>query len=156
MLECCQYNLDRKEFASAWTGRLRLVWGHVNVLVGDGGVLQEVPRKMELTVMKTLRSLIARVSADNTRRSVCSRPRVRRDPLCETLEGRRLLSTAASSVASGMPERGGMWAARHAAGGGSAAAEIAHFGNQGGHGVHGSGLAELAHSHAAGSFTPKG
>jgi hypothetical protein len=131
------------------------VGGHVNVLVGDGGVLQEVPRKMELTVMKTLRSLIARVSAGNTRRSASSRPRVRRDPLCETLEGRRLLSTAASTVASGMPAWGGLGAARHAAGGGSAAAEIAHFGNHGGHGVHGSGLAQLAHSHAAGSFTPK-
>jgi hypothetical protein len=86
-------------------------------------LLQLIPAIFPIHSSREVRSLIARVSAENARRSVRSRPRVRRDPLCETLEGRRLLSTAASSVASGMPGRGGMWAARHAAGGGSAAAE---------------------------------
>jgi hypothetical protein len=37
---------DRKKFASAMRDRLRLGWGeHVNVLVGDGGFLEIVPRE---------------------------------------------------------------------------------------------------------------
>jgi hypothetical protein len=85
--------------------------------------------------MKTIRSLIAKVVAGDTRRSAASRPRARRDPLCEVLEGRQLLSTVASSVATLMPAWGSMGAVRHASGGSPKAAEIAHF-DQGGHGFH--------------------
>jgi hypothetical protein len=105
---------------------------------------------MELTVMKTIRSLISRVMADNTQRSVASRHRVRRGPLCEILEGRQLLSTAASTVASALPAWGSMAAVRHEAGGSHTAAEISHFGNHGGSAFQGGGLAELAHSHRVG------
>jgi hypothetical protein len=100
--------------------------------------------------MKTIRSLIAQVVAGETRRSAASRPGARRDPLCEVLEGRQLLSTVASSVATRMPEWGGMGAFRHASGGRPTAAEIAHFDNQGGHSFHGTGSAELAHNHRVG------
>ena len=100
--------------------------------------------------MKTIRSLIAQIVAGDTRRSSASRPRARRDPLCEVLEGRQLLSTVASSVATRMPEWGSMGAFRHASGGSPTAAEIAHFDNQGGYGFHGTGSAELAHSHRVG------
>jgi hypothetical protein len=100
--------------------------------------------------MKTIRSLIVQVMAGDTRRSAASRPRARRDPLCEVLEGRQLLSTVASSVATRMPAWGSMGAVRHASGGSPTAAEIAHFDNQGGHGFHGTGSAELAHSHRVG------
>jgi hypothetical protein len=103
--------------------------------------------------MKTIRSLIAKVVAGDTPRSAASRPRGRRDPLCEVLEGRQLLSTVASSVATRMPEWGSMGAFRHASGGSPTAAEIAHFDSQGGHGFHGfhgTGSAELAHSHRVG------
>ena len=100
--------------------------------------------------MKTIWTLIAQVVAGDARRSVASRPRARRDPLCEVLEGRQLLSTVASSVASRLPEWGSMGAARHASGGSPTAAEIAHFDSQGGHGFHGTGLAELSHSHRVG------
>ena len=105
---------------------------------------------MELTVMKTIRGLIAQVMADDARRSAASRPRVRRGPLCEILEGRQLLSTGAGAVASGMPEWGRLGAARHWSGGSHTPAEISHFGNQGGHGFNGTGLAELCHSHRVG------
>jgi hypothetical protein len=101
--------------------------------------------------MKTLLSLITRVSADSTRHPAFSLRRVRRDPLCEALEGRRLLSTAASTVASGHD----MGFDRHAALGASAGAEISHFGSHGGDVGHGGGLAQLAHSHAAGALTGK-
>jgi hypothetical protein len=41
-----QSTRDRQNFASVMSGRLRLGWGgHVNVLVGDGGFLEIVPRK---------------------------------------------------------------------------------------------------------------
>jgi hypothetical protein len=100
--------------------------------------------------MKPIRSLIAQAMADDARRSAASRPRVRRDPLCELLEGRQLLSTVASSVATRMPAWGSMGAVRHAGGGSPTAAEIAHFDNQGGHGFHGTGSAELAHTHRVG------
>ena len=105
---------------------------------------------MELTVMKTIRSLIAQVVADNTRRSAASRARARRDPVCEILEGRQLLSAMGSTVATGLPAWGSLGAIRHAAGGNHTAAAIAHFENHGGHGFHGTGLAELAHSHRVG------
>jgi hypothetical protein len=105
-----------------------------------------------LKVMKTIRSLIAQVVAGDTRHSAASRPRARRDPLCEVLEGRQLLSTVASSVATRMPAWGSMGAIRHSSGGSPTAAEISHFGNQGGHSFHGIGSAELAHSfHGIGS-----
>jgi hypothetical protein len=94
--------------------------------------------------------LIAQVVAEDTRRSAVSRPRARRDPLCEVLEGRQLLSTVASSVATRMPAWGNMGAMRHASGGSPTAAEIAHFDNHGGQGFHGTGSAELAHSHRVG------
>jgi hypothetical protein len=100
--------------------------------------------------MKTIRSLIAQRVAGDTRRFAASRRRGRRDPLCEVLEGRQLLSTVASSVATRMPERGNMGAVRHASGGSPSAAEIAHFDTQGGQGFHGTGSAELAHSHRVG------
>jgi hypothetical protein len=42
----CQSRRDRKKFASVKRDRLRLGWGgHVNVLEGDGGFLEVVPRK---------------------------------------------------------------------------------------------------------------
>ena len=50
-------------------------------------------------------------------------------PLCEALEGRQLLSTAASTVASGMPA----WRSE----GGTTAADIAHAHTGGGEGFHG-------------------
>jgi hypothetical protein len=100
--------------------------------------------------MKTIRSLIAQVVAGDTRRSAACRPRVRRDPLCEVLEGRQLLSTVASSFATRTPEWGSIAAIRHASGGSPTAAEIAHFDSQGGHGFHGNGSAELAHGHRVG------
>jgi hypothetical protein len=100
--------------------------------------------------MKTIRSLIARVIADNTRRAAASRPGVRRDPRCEILEGRQLLSTGAGAVASGMAEWGRLGAARHWSGGSHTPAEISHFGHEGGHSFNGTGLAELAHSHRVG------
>ena len=100
--------------------------------------------------MKKIRILIAQVMADEARRSAASRPRVRRDPLCEILEGRQLLSTATSTVASGMHEWGSLRGVPHWSGGSPTAAEIAHFDNQGGHGFHGTGSAELAHTHRVG------
>jgi hypothetical protein len=99
--------------------------------------------------MKTMISSIARVAV-GTRRSAPSRPRGRRDPLCEALEGRQLLSTVASSVATHAPAWDSMGAIRHVSGGSPTAAEIAHFDNQGGQGFHGTGSAELAHSHRVG------
>jgi hypothetical protein len=90
------------------------------------------------------------VVAGDTQRSAASLTRRRRDPLCEVLEGRQLLSTVASSVATRMPAWGSMGAVRHASGGSPTTAEIAHFDNQGGHGFHGTGSAELAHSHRVG------
>jgi hypothetical protein len=53
-------------------------------------------------------------------------------------------------VASSMPEWGHLGAARHWSGGSHPAAEISHFGNEGGHTFNGTGLAELAHSHRVG------
>jgi hypothetical protein len=100
--------------------------------------------------MKTIRSSIEQAVAGDTQRSAASRTRPRRDPLCEVLEGRQLLSTVASSVATRMPAWGSMGAVRHASGGSLSAAEIVHFDNQGGHGFHGTGSAELAHSHRFG------
>ncbi len=100
--------------------------------------------------MKTIRSLIAQVMVDDARRSAATRTRVRRAPRCEILEGRQLLSTGAGAGASGMPEWGRLGAARHWSGGSPTAAEIAHFDSQGGHEFHGTGLAELAHSHRVG------
>ena len=100
--------------------------------------------------MKTIRSLISHVVADNTRRSAVSRSRARRGPHCEILEGRQLLSTVASNVASAVPAWGSMTAARHEAGASHAAAEVAHFDSHGGRASYGTGLAELAHSHRLG------
>ncbi len=100
--------------------------------------------------MKTIRSLIAQVMTDNVHRSAATRTRARRAPRCEILEGRQLLSTGAGAVASGMPEWGRLGGARHWSGGSHTAAEISHFGNQGGHAFNGTGLAELAHSHRVG------
>jgi len=104
--------------------------------------------------MKTIRNMIARALCGNTLRSPASRPLVRREPLCEALEGRQLLSTAASTVASDMP----VWIGRAAFPGGSGhaptAAEIAHFKVM--DGARGKGEAEfvLAHNGQFGSFTP--
>ena len=100
--------------------------------------------------MKRIWSLITREPAAETHRSAASRLRARRGPLCEVLEGRQLLSTVASSVATRMAEWGSMGALRHASGGSPTPAEIAHFDHQGGHGFHGTGSAELAHSHRVG------
>jgi hypothetical protein len=102
-----------------------------------------------------IRNMIQRVSSDNALRSTASRPRVGRDPMCETLEGRQLLSTAASTVASGMPTWGNSGSFPGGPGGPPTAAEIAHFGGKGGHrGVHGKGSANVAHRGHSGSFTP--
>ena len=94
----------------------------------------------------TIRNMIAQVSDDEARRPAAPRPRVRRAPLCEALEGRQLLSTAASTIASGMPA----WRS----GGGTTAADIAHAHSGGGHAFHGYDSANVAHSGESGSFTP--
>jgi hypothetical protein len=91
---------------------------------------------MESTVM-TIRKRIAQVSDDGARRPAPTRPRVRRAPLFEALEGRQLLSTAASTIASGLPA----WRA----GGGTTAADIAHAHSGGGHAFHASESANVAH-----------
>jgi hypothetical protein len=101
---------------------------------------------MESMVM-TIRNKIARVSDDEARRPAAPRPRVRRAPLCEALEGRQLLSTAASTIGSGMPA----WRSA----GGTTAADIAHAHSGGGHAFHGAESANVAHRGESGSFTPK-
>jgi hypothetical protein len=96
-----------------------------------------------------IRNMIAQVSDDEARRPAAPRSRVRPAPLCEALEGRQLLSTAASTIASGMPA----WRS----GGGTTAADIAHAhsGGVGGHAFQGFESAHVAHSGESGSFTPK-
>ena len=133
------------------TDRLRLGWGDASTSWWAMAVSwMSFPEEMELTVMKTIRSLVAQVVAGDSPRSAVSRTRARRNPRCEVLEGRQLLSTGAGAVASGMPEWGRLGAARHWSGGSHTPAEVSHFGNKGGHAFNGSGLAELAHSHRAG------
>jgi hypothetical protein len=100
---------------------------------------------MESMVM-TIRNMIAQVSDDEARRSAALRPRVRRAPLCEALEGRQLLSTVASTIASGIPA----WQS----GGGRTVADIAHAHSGGGEGFHGFKAGDVAHSVESGSFTP--
>jgi hypothetical protein len=101
---------------------------------------------MESMVMM-IRNMIARVSDDEARRSAADpRPRVRRAPLCEALEGRQLLSTAASSIATGTPT----WRS----GGGTTAADIAHAHSGGDHAFHGVDSANVAHAGESGSFPP--
>jgi hypothetical protein len=68
----------------------------------------------------------------------------------EILEGRQLLSTGAGAVASAMPAWGRLGVARHWSGGSHPAAEVSHFGKQGGHSFNGTVQAELAHSHRVG------
>ena len=101
--------------------------------------------------MKTIRKMIARALGDDALRFPASRPQVRREPLCEALEGRQLLSTAASTMASGMPA----WVGRGAHGGWSGhaptAAEIAQFHAKGG--AKGNWTADFAHSGKHGSFS---
>jgi hypothetical protein len=101
---------------------------------------------MESMIMKAIQILNARASGHEARHGAAFRPRVRRAPRCETLEGRQLLST----VASGMPA----WASR----GGSTAADIAHAhsGNEGGHDFHGTGSTIFAHEGGLGSFARGG
>ncbi len=103
--------------------------------------------------MKTIRNLIAHVVDDDALHSSASRPRVRREPLCEALEGRQLLSTAASTAASETP----LWITRAGFPGGSAgaptAAEIAHFRAEGS--LKGKGAAHALPPAKLGSFTPK-
>jgi hypothetical protein len=91
-------------------------------MVAMSELLQLIPALFPIHSSREVRSLIARVSADNTRRSASWRPRVRRDPLCGS-GGASAIEHSTEFVASGMPGRGGMWAARHAADVGSAAAE---------------------------------
>jgi hypothetical protein len=92
------------------------------------------------------RNMIAQVSDDEARRPAAPRSRVRPAPLCEALEGRQLLSTAASTIASGMPA----WRS----GGGTTAADIAHAHSGGDHAFHGVDSANVAHAGESGSFTP--
>ncbi len=102
--------------------------------------------------MKTIRNMIGVLSGSDALRSPAARARVRRDPMCETLEGRQLLSTAASTLASDMPvwvSRGGFPGGSHGA---PTTAEIAHFRADGGH--KGKGPTDFAHAGKSGSFTP--
>lgn len=103
--------------------------------------------------MKIIRNMIALAVTDDALRSPASRPRFRREPLCEALEGRQLLSTTAGSAASEMP----IWISRAGFPGGSAsaptAAEIAHFRAEGG--MKGKGAAHLVRAAKLGSFAPK-
>jgi hypothetical protein len=101
---------------------------------------------MESMVMM-IRNMIAQVSDDEARRPAAPRPRVRRAPLCEALEGRQLLSTAARSIATGTPT----WRS----GGGTTAADIAHAHSGGGHAFHVVDSANVAHAGESGSFTPR-
>jgi len=106
--------------------------------------------------MKTIRKMFALVSSDNTLCSTESRPRVRREPVCEMLEGRQLLSTAASTVASGTPPWGDAGSFRGWSGGAPSAAEIAHFDGKSWHrGFDNKGAANFVHHGESGSFTPK-
>jgi hypothetical protein len=107
---------------------------------------------MESKAMKTIRNMIARALGDDGLRSRAARPLVRREPLCEALEGRQLLSTAASTVASGMPAWVSQGAFPDWSGHAPTAAEIAQFHAKGG--VKGSWTADFAHSGKHGSFTP--
>jgi hypothetical protein len=100
---------------------------------------------MESMVMM-IRNMIAQVSDDEARRLAAPRPRVRRAPHCEALEGRQLLSTAASSIATGTPT----WRS----GGGTTAADIAHAHSGGDHAFHGFDSSGVAHAGESGSFTP--
>jgi len=76
--------------------------------------------------------------------------------MCETLEGRQLLSTAASTMGSGMPPWGNPGSFAGGSGGPPSAAQIAQFNGEGGHGAFaGNGMADFAHKGKAGSFTPK-
>jgi environmental stress-induced protein Ves len=96
---------------------------------------------MESMVMKMTRKEIAH-------RPDAPRPRGRRSPSCEALEGRQLLSTTTGALASGLPA----WRS----GGGATAADIAHAhsGNGGGEFFHRAGSADVAHTGPSGSFTP--
>ncbi len=105
--------------------------------------------------MKTIRKIFALGSLDNTLSCSESRARVRREPVCELLEGRQLLSTAASTAASGTPPWGD-WGSSHGwSGSAPTAAEIAHFDAKGWHGGDAKGAADFAHHGEHGSFTPK-
>ncbi len=89
------------------------------------------------SMVVTIRNRIAQVADDEARRPAAPRPRVRRTPPCEALEGRQLLSTAASTIAPGMPA----WQS----GGGKTAADIAHAHSGGDHAFHGFESANVAH-----------
>jgi len=102
-------------------------------------------------MMKTIRNGNVEGSGNRTCRSPASRPRVRRDPLCEVLEGRQLLSTTAGAVSSGVPG----WGSWHGSWSGSTTAETAHFSGAGKHGAHGAWAADFTHSGDSGSSTPK-
>jgi len=106
--------------------------------------------------MKKIRYRIAAALGDDRTRNATFRPRVRREPMCESLEGRQLLSTAASAMASGMPPWGGPGSFPGGSGTPPSAAQIAHFDGKGGPGgFTGMGGADFAHSGKGGSFTPK-
>jgi hypothetical protein len=127
---------------------LSICWGHVSVLV-DEGDLQEVSGRMESTAMKTIQFRIGPILGNGGQHSQSARPVVRRKPSCELLEGRQLLSTAASMMASGMPPFGGSGSFPGGSGTPPTAAQIAQFDGKGGPGGFG------AHGAKAGSFSPK-
>jgi hypothetical protein len=106
--------------------------------------------------MDTIRKLFTITAGGDSSRTASGRPRVRREPMCENLEGRQLLSTAASSLASGMPPWGNPGSFSGGPGGPPSSAQIAHFDGKGGPGgPAGRGMADFAHNGKAGSFTPK-
>ncbi len=105
--------------------------------------------------MKTIRNMFAVIRGDDADRTTLARPRVRRDLMCEILEGRRLLSTATSSVASGLPPWGNPGSFPGGSGTPPSSAQIAHFdGNGGPGGFNGQGPG-VAHEGKPGSFAPK-
>ncbi len=103
--------------------------------------------------MNRIRSLFGRAPSASILRSTESRPRVRRAPACEMLEGRQLLSTATSTVASDRPAWDDASSARHWSGATPTAAEIAHFDAKGWRSTFVSkGTAEVAHSGHYGAY----
>lgn len=107
-------------------------------------------------MMKAIRHKIAVARGELSTRSGMSRPRVRRRPECENLEGRQLLSTAASTLASGVPPWGNPGPFPNGSGGPPPAAHFARFNGQGGPGGSGGmGTPDFAHGDKSGSFAPK-
>ena len=99
--------------------------------------------------MKTIRSLIAQVVAGDT----AGLPPL--GPVHDVTLSARFWRDVSSSAPRRVPSRrecrsGAAWAFRHASGGRPTAAEIAHFDSNDWHGFHGTGSAELAHSHRVG------